>query len=203
MNRPIDPQLERMINRHLDGQLPEARRPTLYRELLKNPAARQTLEDYEANDRLAAEALAAVIPPVDRETVPNLDGDLEPNLPFPAERRYWLSQGAALAAAVVFLVAGVLAAWTLSHAPGNHRVALRPANGNGSAPPVVKATPVLAGSPVAPVSHGPLIVDVGAPAAPPPGAASFIGLFDTRDQRWYVLEAPRDDSGQSADLGDI
>lgn len=53
----ISEQLERLINRSLDGDLNEDEQLELNRELIRNPQARQMLADYQSVDRVAAAAL--------------------------------------------------------------------------------------------------------------------------------------------------
>lgn len=49
--------IERLIVRQLDGELSEEEQLELNRELIRDPAARQLLEDYQGIDGLAGEAL--------------------------------------------------------------------------------------------------------------------------------------------------
>ena len=53
----INEQLERLINRSLDGDLSEDAQLELDRELIRNPAARALLDEYQGIDRGAAAAL--------------------------------------------------------------------------------------------------------------------------------------------------
>jgi hypothetical protein len=218
MTRPIEPQLERLISRHLDGQMPEERRATFYRELLKNPEARQTLEDYEANDRMAAEALAELIPPVTHETVPDLDREV-PDLAFAARGYRTVFRGsfhawAAIAAAVAFMAGGVLVAWSLSGPHGGaQRVAQNPQRNRDAADtgdgrlaglpsPGVENRGQLTPTALA-ADHGPIILIDNPVSSQRPAEQGFIGLFDQRDNRLYLMEVPHDASGQAASLGDI
>jgi hypothetical protein len=57
--RETDERTERLIGRHLDGELTADERHELNRELLRSAAARRMLSDYEANERLAAEVIGA------------------------------------------------------------------------------------------------------------------------------------------------
>jgi len=57
----IDEQLELRITEHLDGRLDADAEAELYRELLRNPQARDLMDRYAANDRDASLALRAVV----------------------------------------------------------------------------------------------------------------------------------------------
>jgi len=57
----LDPQLEQRINAHLDGRLNADEEAQLYRELLRDPKARDVMDRYAANDRDASLALRAVV----------------------------------------------------------------------------------------------------------------------------------------------
>lgn len=104
----IDPHLEQQIIAELDGRLDDAGQLALNRALLKNPAARQQLDDYRHQDQLAAEALVALL---DQPT--RLAGDLN-NLPAQQpERRVVIRVVIRLtaAAAVLALTAFTGAVW--------------------------------------------------------------------------------------------
>ena len=58
---PVTEQLEQRISLHLDGQLPGQDQADLFRELLRNPEARQMMDDYTANDRAVTDALRAAL----------------------------------------------------------------------------------------------------------------------------------------------
>ncbi|MBI4718192.1 MAG: hypothetical protein HY763_10335 [Planctomycetes bacterium] len=57
---PLNEHLERLIVRYLDGELSPGEVLELQREVLRNPQARRTLDEYERADALAAEALGQV-----------------------------------------------------------------------------------------------------------------------------------------------
>jgi hypothetical protein len=61
MTQMVDEQLERRLVEHLDGELSETEQVDLYRELLRNRQLRATLDRYAETDRIAGEALRAVI----------------------------------------------------------------------------------------------------------------------------------------------
>ncbi len=50
--------MERLIVRHLDGELTQDEELVLSRELLRNPAARRLMDEYQGIDRLATAALS-------------------------------------------------------------------------------------------------------------------------------------------------
>ncbi|MFQ5490216.1 MAG: anti-sigma factor family protein [Phycisphaerae bacterium] len=58
MSQQVDPRIERLIVRRLDGELTANEQLELDRALVRDPAARQLLEDYGRIDRAAADALA-------------------------------------------------------------------------------------------------------------------------------------------------
>ncbi len=57
----INAQLEQQISEHLDGRLDADAEAALYRELLRDPQARERMDQYAANDRDASLALREVI----------------------------------------------------------------------------------------------------------------------------------------------
>ncbi len=57
----IDARTEQLINRKLDGELAEGELLELDKLLIRCPQARALLEDYQRHDRLAVEALDAVV----------------------------------------------------------------------------------------------------------------------------------------------
>lgn len=59
--RKVDPKIETLITRRLDGELAEQDELTLDRELIRDPTARDMLESYERVDRLAADALSEAL----------------------------------------------------------------------------------------------------------------------------------------------
>ena len=61
MSQRIDPQIERLIVRRLDGELTPDEQLELDRVLLKDPAARDLLEAYGRIDRDAGDALALAL----------------------------------------------------------------------------------------------------------------------------------------------
>ena len=71
---PVDPKIERLIVRQLDGEITEAEQLELNRELLRNPGANRLLEEYRSLDATACEALQHVLvdrlSPLDPPTLP-------------------------------------------------------------------------------------------------------------------------------------
>lgn len=105
MSPQIDPQIERLIVRRLDGELTPDEQLELDRVLLKDPAARDLLEAYGRIDRAAGDALAlafeesteVVTPPVVR-----LADQRQPRrLGY---SKLWWSLPAAIAAAIALMV---------------------------------------------------------------------------------------------------
>ena len=102
---PVDPKIERLIVRQLDGEITEAEQLELNRELLRNPGARRLWEDYRTLDATAGEVLQSLL--VDRHS------SFDPTtLPSPVTvtairpqfvRRHWLLLSGAVAAAILAL----------------------------------------------------------------------------------------------------
>ncbi len=104
---PVDPKIERLIVRQLDGEITEAEQLELNRELLRNPGAHRLWEEYRALDATAGEVLQNLL--VDRHT------SFDPTtLPSPVTvtvtatrpqfvRRHWLLLTGAVAAAILAL----------------------------------------------------------------------------------------------------
>lgn len=97
MSRDQWEHLERLIARHLDGQLSPDEELELQRHVLRDPEARAMLEDYRAIDAVARDVLAEVL-----DANPTaLDVDLLPDPRLAAPRRgrtWWWKVPAALAA---------------------------------------------------------------------------------------------------------
>lgn len=134
----ISEHLERLINRSLDGDLDDDARLELNRELIRNPAARAMLSEYQAIDRGASTALSRAFG----------DTAVTPSLPVEARstqalryshRRHivrWLIPGAIAAA----LLATVIPYPSLvaPNRPGDSFVALP----NGHAPTLTQPSEV-------------------------------------------------------------
>lgn len=102
----INEQLERLINRCLDGDLSEDAQLELDRELIRNPAARAMLAEYQAMDRNAAEALGRAFGAERSRST----ADVGPGVATPnrfARRRHavrWLIPGAIAAALLAMVI---------------------------------------------------------------------------------------------------
>jgi hypothetical protein len=93
----IDEQLERQINRALDGELTPDERLELDRELLRRPEARRLMERYEQLDALAGTALQAVLGQASGATARACTRR-------PYARTWWLIPGAVAAALLATLL---------------------------------------------------------------------------------------------------
>lgn len=86
----VNDHVERLISRHLDGEITSAQQAELDRILADDPAARAMLDEYRQNDLFAARALRADLGRVKTAPVRH------------APRRLWLvATGAVLTAAAV------------------------------------------------------------------------------------------------------
>jgi len=93
----IEPRTQRLISRHLDGELSDLEAAELDSILSSDPAARSLLAEYEALDRLAAEALRF-----------DLAG-VRPAAPRRSHRGFWIGAASAvLTAAAVLLLSFLL-----------------------------------------------------------------------------------------------
>lgn len=95
--------MERLIVRHLDGELTRDEELVLSRELLRNPAARRMMDEYQGIDRLATAALSRdLLGTTDPRSLAR-----EPNCARSAARfrphRGWLLIPGAIAAALLAL----------------------------------------------------------------------------------------------------
>ena len=99
----VDHDLETLIVRHLDSELSEEEELELNRELIRNPDARQLLDDYKRADELAVAALNRAIP--DEGTLKPTALTTAPIRPRRAGyyRAWWVIPGA-IAAAILALV---------------------------------------------------------------------------------------------------
>jgi hypothetical protein len=96
--------IERLIVRHLDSELTADEELGLSRELIRNPDARQMLEDYEQADALAVAALNSVITE-SRECDPTaLPVRAQPVRRAGYLRAWWVIPGAVAAAILALLV---------------------------------------------------------------------------------------------------
>jgi hypothetical protein len=105
----IDEQFELLISRQLDGELSPEEELELNKQLIKSPAARELMEEYERNDHLAKMALRAALSP--EEFRPLLQAESARHALERWKRALWgMGSVAAVAAAIaiVFLVPGLL-----------------------------------------------------------------------------------------------
>ena len=100
---PVDPKIERLIVRQLDGEITEAEQLQLNRELLRNPGAHRLWEEYRALDATAGEVLQDLLgdrhTSFDPTTIPAPLTAKRPQL----VRRHWLLLTGAVAAAILAL----------------------------------------------------------------------------------------------------
>jgi anti-sigma factor RsiW len=94
----VDPNIERLIVRRLDGELTPDEQLELDRVLLKCPEARALLEEYERIDGLASAAVASVV--ADDREMPARSEPLGQQQPAHGYSRAWWALPAAVAAAI-------------------------------------------------------------------------------------------------------
>jgi hypothetical protein len=114
--------VERLIVRKLDGELSEDEELQLNRELIRDPEARQLLEEYQRIDGVAAEALSRVL--ADESLLVDAEALSGQSRTAPAQaynRGRWLVPGAVAAA----LLALVLARFTPPSSPDSLDIARR------------------------------------------------------------------------------
>jgi hypothetical protein len=102
----VNKDIERLIVRRLDGALTEDEELRLNRELIRNPEARQLLEDYERVDALASAALTDVLGGEQEDVDVSL---LTERAPTPSRqvghrRGWWLVPGAVAAALLALAI---------------------------------------------------------------------------------------------------
>ncbi len=100
---PVDPKIERLIVRQLDGEITEAEQLELNRELLRNPSAHRLWEEYRTLDATAGEVLQDLLgdrhASFDPTTIPSPMTATRPQF----VRRHWLLLTGAVAAAILAL----------------------------------------------------------------------------------------------------
>jgi len=103
---PVNKEIERLIVRRLDGALTEDEELRLNRELIRNPDARQLLEDYERVDALASAALTDILGGEQEDVDVSLLTERTP--PRTRRMRYhrgwWLIPGAVAAALLAIAI---------------------------------------------------------------------------------------------------
>ena len=102
MNDGVNDNLERRVNRLLDGELTDEQRADLQRELLRDPAAHRLMEQYARQDDLCRRALDTALGTGVREQPASAAAKARP--------ARWL---ASVAAAAVLLAVGL---WFAHHA---------------------------------------------------------------------------------------
>lgn len=100
----MDPNIERLIVRQLDGEITEEELLVLNRELLRNPDAHRLWEAYRELDTVAGEALRTALAGAPTAIDPvALPVQATPRR-FRQFRRHWLMAAGAVAAAILALV---------------------------------------------------------------------------------------------------
>ncbi len=100
----VDYDLERLIVRHLDSELTEEEELELNRELIRNPEARQLLDDYRRADDLAVVALNRVIPDNGEVEPGRLTAVATPRRRAGYYRAWWVIPGAVAAAILALII---------------------------------------------------------------------------------------------------
>ena len=96
--------IESLIVRHLDGELDEDERLELNRRLIRDPAARRMMEDYQKVDALSAEALGPVLKECGTTRPAAVPATSHPLLRKRRFSRSWWVIPGAVAAAVLAMV---------------------------------------------------------------------------------------------------
>jgi anti-sigma factor RsiW len=98
----VSERFERLITRHLDGELTSEERNELDRELLRNPAVREMMEAYTAIDAVAAKVVADCAA---RGSGPHLElTGSGPMMQAHAPRRHWMLWASGLAACLALVI---------------------------------------------------------------------------------------------------
>jgi len=111
----VDKDIERLIVRHLDGELTAEEELELNRELIRDPEARRMMEDYQRIDDLAGTTLKHVI--VDNGVMFDPAMLTSSAVPSPCRRRHtgylhalWIIPGAIAAALLALVIPNPFAA---------------------------------------------------------------------------------------------
>ncbi len=173
---PVDPKIERLIVRQLDGEITEAEQLELNRELLRNPGAHRLWEEYRALDATAGEVLQNLL--VDRHS------SFDPTtLPSPVTvtatrpqfvRRHWLLLSGAVAAAILALAIP--------------RPAVTTNNQPGSFVEKTGAQPILADHArrLRPVNEGGLMRNVSMPSVQRETGTDVFGVLDENGNVYWI-----------------
>lgn len=100
-NQNFDQNIERLIVRSLDSDLNEQEQLELNRELIRNPDAREMLEQYQRVDRLAVEALDQVIGETSADVCETITETQVQTFKMRKFNRGWLMIPGAIAAAIM------------------------------------------------------------------------------------------------------
>ncbi len=104
MNR-VGKDIERLISRHLDGELTEADELELNRELIRNPEAHRLMEEYRRTDDLAGAALSQAMGEKGTTLDPSSLPDRHRTRAVAGHRSWrWLIPGAIAAALAALLI---------------------------------------------------------------------------------------------------
>lgn len=107
----MDERLEYLITRQLDGRISEAELLELNKAMIRSPAVHRLVNEYQANDALAAETLRDVFKPIASPVMPNLKA------PLRSRWRTWTIVRpvflAAAAVALAVMVRGLSWSWNV------------------------------------------------------------------------------------------
>ena len=177
---PLDERTERLIVRQLDGELSAEEQHELNKLLIRSPEARQLLESYLEQDRLAGEVLAEEIGSPAPPELGLLTGGATP-LGASGQRRSWLPSS------VGGLMVACLALFAVLWRPGI--LPVRPAADNGMhmAGPAAMALPITTGE-----EFQRLLAYLELPQTQEQELTRrFIGVYDEVKDRYYILEVRR------------
>ena len=171
---PVDPKIERLIVRQLDGEITEAEQLQLNRELLRNPGAHRLWEEYRALDATAGEVLQDLLgdrhTSFDPTTIPAPLTAKRPQL----VRRHWLLLTGAVAAAILAL-AIPRPAVTTNNQPGSF------VEKTGTQPIIVDNVPR-----PAPVNADGLMRNVSMPSVQRETGTDVFGVLDENGNVYWI-----------------
>jgi anti-sigma factor RsiW len=175
----ISEQLERLINRSLDGDLDEDEQLELDRELIRNPQARQMLADYQSVDRIATVALDLAF---GKEPTSELQPTTHAGVVAHPRRRH----------AVRWLIPGAIAAALLATViPNPWQRAMKSPSERIVSAPMPSSSP-MAGADRASVPARTVSMNSGAPARHRDMGRDIIGVLgDDGNLYWIEVEKTR------------